>query len=133
MPNKLEFAKELRKQSTDAEELLWSLLRLKQLDGFKFRRQQPIDHFIVNFVCFETRIVIEVDGGQHLTDKDSDTKRGNYLNKQGFRILRFWNHEVLSNVDGVLEVIRASCLHPLPLPPSRKGRGKEHDSLTEGK
>jgi very-short-patch-repair endonuclease len=95
-------AKELRKRSTDTEELLWKYLRLKQLEGFKFRRQQPIDNYIVDFVCFKKRLVVEVDGGQHLEQKNKDRERDNYLKEQGFRVLRFWNHEVLTNLEGVL-------------------------------
>ena len=102
--------KVLRKRPTDAEQLLWNKLRQKQLEGFKFRRQQPIDHYIVDFVCFERRIVIEVDGGQHAMQKEDDILRDTYLTQQGFQVLRFWNNEVLQNINGVLEVIKERCL-----------------------
>jgi very-short-patch-repair endonuclease len=72
-------AKTLRKKSTDAENVLWKQLRRKQLEGLKFRRQQPIDNYVVDFVCFEKRIVIEVDGGQHSIERDKDSERDNYL------------------------------------------------------
>ena len=106
--------KVLRKRPTDAEKLLWKQLRLKQIEGFKFRRQQPIDNYIVDFVCFEKRIVIEVDGGQHATQSEDDIVRDTYLRQQGFKVLRFWNNEVLQNINGILEVIRDGCLSPAP-------------------
>ena len=94
------------------------------MGGFKFRRQQPIGNYIVDFVCFENRIVIEVDGGQHAIEKEKDSERTKWLESQGFKILRFWNNEVLMNIEGVLEVIRETCLcHPPPAP-SHQGRGK---------
>ncbi|KQC09977.1 MAG: hypothetical protein APR62_02270 [Smithella sp. SDB] len=106
--------KALRKRPTDAEKIRWKQLRLKQIEGFKFRRQQPIDHYIVDFVCFEKRIIVEVDGGQHAMQKEDDIIRDKYLRQQGFQVLRFWNNEVLQNINGVLEVIRESCLSPSP-------------------
>jgi len=110
----ISLGKVLRKRPTDAEKVLWQQLRQKQLEGFKFRRQQPIDHYIVDFVCFERRIIIEVDGGQHATQRKGDILRDTYLRQQGFHVLRFWNNEVLLNINGVLEVIRAHCLSPAP-------------------
>jgi len=83
------------------------------VEGLKFRRQQPIDNYIVDFVCFEKRLVIEVDGGQHAT-QEKDALRDQYLQQQGFNVLRFWNNEVLQNINGVIEVIRARCLSPSP-------------------
>ena len=112
MTNKLtKFAKTLRKRSTDAEVLLWQKLRARQLEGIKFRRQQPIKDFIVDFVSFEKRIVIELDGGQHARAKDIDRGRDKFFEENGFTVLRFWNSEVLENLDGVLERIRVTCLH----------------------
>jgi very-short-patch-repair endonuclease len=104
----------LRKRPTEAEQLLWNKLRQQQLEGFKFRRQQPIDNYIVDFVCFEKRIIVEVDGGQHATRSKDDTARDTYLRQQGFQVLRFWNNEVLQNINGVLEVIKERCLSPAP-------------------
>lgn len=116
-------AKSLRKRSTDAEKLLWKHLRAKQLEGLKFRRQEPIDNYIVDFVCFDKRIVIEVDGGQHAIEKEKDKKRDSYLEVQSFKVLRFWNTDVLLNIEGVLEEIRR-CVLDTPSPnPSREGRG----------
>ena len=114
MDKMIALGKILRKRPTDAEQLLWKQLRLKQIEGFKFRRQQPIDKYIVDFVCFERRIVIEVDGGQHTTQNKDDVIRDTYLRQQGFHVLRFWNNEVLQNTNGVLEVIRECCLSPAP-------------------
>jgi len=96
-------AKLLRKNSTDAERLLWGKLRNNQL-GVKFRRQEPIGKYIVDFVCFEKKIIIEVDGGQH-NENVRDKNRDDWLYKNGFRILRFWNSDVLKDTEGVLAQI----------------------------
>jgi very-short-patch-repair endonuclease len=105
-------ARGLRKSHTDAELLLWKYLRTRQMDGVKFRRQQPIGKYIVDFVSFEKRIVIEVDGGQH--SEEVDKERDQWLNNEGFKVLRFWNNEVLKNIEGVFELIRDRCLSTLP-------------------
>lgn len=113
-------AKSLRKRATDAEQLLWKHLRARQMEELKFRRQQPIGDYIVDFVCFERRIVIELDGGQHAIETGKDTERDRWLMTQGFRVFRFWDNEVLKNIDGVLEVIRMNCCSsPSPATPSR--------------
>jgi len=101
-------AKDLRKSSTDAERLLWRYLRSKQIEGLKFRRQEPIGNYIVDFVCYEVNLIVEVDGGHHSLEIDAD--RDAWLQSQGFKVLRFWNHEVLQNIEGVLEVIRRNCI-----------------------
>jgi very-short-patch-repair endonuclease len=103
-------AKTLRKGSTDVELLLWQRLKARRLEGIKFRRQQPIEDFIVDFVSFEKRIIIELDGGQHAEDRKRDRERDSLLREAGFKILRFWNNEVLENLEGVLERIRETCL-----------------------
>jgi very-short-patch-repair endonuclease len=118
-------AKNLRKRSTDTERLLWRYLRIKQIEGLKFRRQESIGNYIADFVCFEAKVVVEVDGGQH-TASEKDTERDAWLQSQGFRVLRFWTHEVLTNIKGVLEVIRQNCMHrlydsPSPTPPIKGG------------
>jgi very-short-patch-repair endonuclease len=89
---------------TDAERALWRLLRQRQIRGLRFRRQVPIDHYIVDFACLEARLVIEVDGGQHF-ESEADKRRDAYLHSQGFRVLRLWNNDVLLNPDGVHRVI----------------------------
>ncbi|MEN8245794.1 MAG: endonuclease domain-containing protein [Thermodesulfobacteriota bacterium] len=103
-------AKSLRHNATQAERTLWRHLRAKQMDGIKFRRQQPIENYIVDLVSFEKRLVIELDGGQHAQHKEKDIQRDRFLVENGFKVLRFWNNEVLSNIDGVLETIRRECL-----------------------
>ena len=110
MPSKLtKRAKALRKNATHAENILWNRLRARQIEGLKFRRQQPIENVIVDFVNFEKRIVIEVDGGQHAVKKYKDRKRDKLLKDMGFKVLRFWNNEVIENTDEVLEYIRQIC------------------------
>ena len=88
---------------TDAERALWRLLRDRRMERWRFRRQEPIDRYIVDFVCFEARLVVEVDGGQHF-EFESDKRRDAYLHSQGFKVLRFWN-DVLVNRDGVYRTI----------------------------
>ena len=90
---------------TDAERALWRHLRLRQLGGCKFRRQQLIGQYIVDFVCFEKGLIIEVDGGQHTEQISYDLKRSQWLEKQGYRLLRFWDNEVLKNTEAVVEAI----------------------------
>jgi very-short-patch-repair endonuclease len=117
-----DLAKSLRKRQTEAEKLLWWHFRSKQINGLKFRRQQPIGPFIADFVCFEKRLVIELDGGQHAVEKEKDRQREGWFHKEGFRILRFWNTEVLQNIEGVVEVIQRNCFnHPSLTPPIEGG------------
>ena len=97
-------ARTLRKNQTDAERKLWHHLRSREFESVKFRRQQPISRFIVDFVCFEKKIIIELDGSQHT--EEMDKQRDRWLKEQGFRILRFWDNDVFQNMDGVLEEIR---------------------------
>ena len=118
-------ARDLRANSTDAERALWQHLRAYRLRGHKFRRQAPIGRYIVDFVCFETRLVIELDGGQHAERSKYERDRTAWLREQGFRVLRFWNTDVLNNLDGVMTVIAQACSGepPLPNPPPRGRRG----------
>jgi very-short-patch-repair endonuclease len=129
MPSKLTpVSKNLRKQATDTEQLLWRYLRAKHFGGLKFRRQQPIGIFIVDFVCFEKRIIIELDGGQHALPEEmkNDNRRDQWFESQGYQVLRFWDNEVLTDIRGVLEVIWRHCLNHPPLNPlpSREGKNK---------
>ena len=100
-------ARQLRKQSTDAERLLWRHLRSRQLNGYKFRRQQPIGRFILDFVCFERRFVVELDGGHHNDGQQGihDAERSKWLEQQGYRVVRFWDHDVLKEIEIVKEAI----------------------------
>ena len=113
-------ARELRNNSTEAENYLWYMLRLKNL-GFKFRRQAVIGLYIVDFICFEKRLIVEVDGGQHAVNM-KDEERDEWLKQRGYNVIRFWNNDVLKNRDGVLEKIAEYLNHPLPNPPL-KGEG----------
>ncbi len=101
------FARQLRKNATDAERLLWKHIRNRQIDGHKFRRQYPIEPYTVDFICLERQLIIEVDGGQHAQQITQDTERSDWLAAKGYRILRFWNNEVLANISGVVAVIRS--------------------------
>lgn len=94
-------ARKLRKEMTDAERKLWSLLRNRKLSGFKFRRQVPIGPYIADFLCFEARLIVEADGGQHAAS-EHDTKRDAWLSAEGYGILRFWNSDISDNSEGVL-------------------------------
>ena len=96
-------ARQLRKNMTDAERLLWSKLRGKQL-GFKFKRQVPVGNYIVNFLCPSKKLVIEVDGSQHIKS-DYDRKRDKYLRSKGYAVLRFWDNEILKETEAVLQRI----------------------------
>ena len=114
-------ARQLRKNPTDAERLLWQKLRFWQVDGCKFRRQQPLGNFIVDFVCLEKRLIIEVDGGQHAEHVNYDTDRDAWLRNQGFGILRFWNNDVLKKIDSVMEMIAKNLQSTPYLNPSPQG------------
>ena len=110
-------ARALRREMTDAEKLLWGHLRGKQLGGFKFRRQHPLGQYILDFVCLEAGVVVEVDGGQHGRQQAYDRLRTAWLERQGFRVLRLWNHEVLNDLDSAKEAIWLA-LHSSAKPPS---------------
>lgn len=106
-------AKKLRGNMTDAERRLWYRLRAHRFNGSKFKRQVPIGPYVVDFACLHQKIIIEVDGGQH-SDSASDVRRDQWLEQQGFRVLRFWNNDVLRNTDGVLTVIASVLADPSP-------------------
>jgi very-short-patch-repair endonuclease len=110
-----EKARALRISSTDAEKKLWRLLRSRQFASVKFRRQVPIGRWVVDFVAFEQKIVVEADGGQH-AEAAKDLNRDADLAARGFRVLRFWNHDILKNPEGVLEALGEAVKDP-PHPP----------------
>ena len=107
-------ARGLRTNPTDAERALWNILRMRQVPGHRFRRQAPIGPYIVDFVCFENKLVIEVDGGQHAEQADYDAARTAWLESQGFRVMRFWNNQVLEEMDAVREAVWLEVGRGLP-------------------
>lgn len=111
-PHLKPLARALKQNMTDAEQRLWYHLRGKRLGGIKFRRQQSIGNYIVDFVSMAHKLVIELDGGQHGEQVDYDAHRTAFLNAEGYRVLRFWNHEVLQQTEAVLEVILQACNTP---------------------
>jgi very-short-patch-repair endonuclease len=111
MHDLISLSRNLRKRQTDAENLIWRHLRRKQVEGLRFRRQHPIGKYIVDFVCLEKLLILEIDGGQHAIEKEKDSLRDNWLIPEGYRILKFWNNEVFENLPGVLETIRLNCLN----------------------
>jgi very-short-patch-repair endonuclease len=115
-------ARQLRRASTEAEKRLWRALRAK-LPRFKWRRQTPIGPYVVDFACFAEKLVIELDGGQHASAVGYDEARSRIIEAQGYRVLRFWNNDALSDTDGVLELIAQSF---------SLGRGEEQRKLRKG-
>jgi very-short-patch-repair endonuclease len=107
-PHHRAFAKTMRAEPTDAERRLWQLLRAHRLGGFKFKRQVPIEGFIVDFVCFDAHLIVEADGGQH-AGSAPDAIRDQRLAALGFRILRLWNTDILTNPEGAAAAILAAC------------------------
>ena len=108
----------LRRNMTDAELRLWRHLRGLQVAGFRFRRQHPFEDYILDFVCLEAMLVVEVDGGQHAQEVEHDHARTRRLNAAGFNVLRFWNNEVLNETEAVVESIRNALRTPPPSTPS---------------
>ncbi|MBW9270536.1 MAG: endonuclease domain-containing protein [Candidatus Thiodiazotropha sp. (ex. Lucinisca nassula)] len=126
--NKRIFAKRLRQNMTEAERVLWKQLRAHRLSDQKFRRQQPIGPYIVDFVNFGANLIIECDGGQH-NQSATDRKRDAWLNQQGFQVLRFWNHDILNNTESVLTEI-LTLLPPSPAAgegPGERGNQQEKE------
>lgn len=117
----LDLAKGNRRSQTDAERKLWSILRSHRLQGWKFKRQEQLGDFIVDFVCFGARLIVEADGSQH-AENVSDDVRTAWLESQGFCVIRFWNNDILLNPDGVATAI-AAALAPLPNPSPARGEG----------
>ncbi|HEY4345338.1 MAG TPA: endonuclease domain-containing protein [Parvibaculum sp.] len=115
--NSIQHARNLRVNQTDAEKRLWSHLRNRAFFGFKFRRQAPIGPFIVDFLCEERKLIVELDGGQHGEQAEADARRSGYLQAQGYRVNRFWNNDTLANTEGVLTLILAA-LREAPHPPT---------------
>jgi very-short-patch-repair endonuclease len=115
-------ARSMRSEPTDAERRLWGRLKDRQINGWRFRRQHPIVPYVADFACVEARLIVEVDGGQH-NDSRHDAIRDMRLRAEGWRVLRVWNNDVLSNTEGVVDVIATSLgPHPSP-PPAEPGEG----------
>ena len=112
-PHHIGLARQLRRNQTEAERLLWSRLRALRLEGVKFRRQHPIGKYVVDFVTLEGKLIIELDGGQHNESptREYDEQRVAWLNEEGYQVIRFWDNEVLANIEGVLTVITRR-VHP---------------------
>jgi very-short-patch-repair endonuclease len=127
-----EIARRLRRDMTDAERAMWRILRGRQLAGLKFRRQEPIGRYIVDFVCFSPRVVIEIDGGQHNKVSAYEERRSDFLRREGFEILRFWNNEVLANREGVCEHIGEVLSRLAPHPPGASRRAPPSPTRGEG-
>ena len=125
----LDNAKSLRRTQTDAEHKLWYRLRAHRFLGRKFKRQKPMGRYVVDFVCLEEKLIIELDGGQHSASVEYDHVRDSWLRGEGYTVLRFWNNELMNEMEGVLERIRqvfdsgSQTLSPSPSPTS--GRGEE--------
>ena len=118
-PNLINRAKELRQSETEAEQIIWSWLWAKRLNGVKFRRQAAIGIYVVDFVSFEKKLIVEIDGGQHSAEqiRARDDVRTGWLESRGYRVMRFWNNDVTSNLDGVIaRITNALKEHPLPDP-----------------
>ena len=111
-----DLARNLRNNATDAERLLWSALSNRKIGGVRFNRQVCIGRYVCDFVARTPRLIIEVDGGQHATNSD-DAERTTWLETQGYQVLRFWNHDVLSNIEGIaVQIVQALQALPQPLP-----------------
>ena len=122
---KLKQAKQLRSAMTDAEQALWYYLRAKRFFDLKFVRQAPVGPYIPDFICKHPPIIVEVDGGQHAIHDAQDRRRDDFLRKRGYTVLRFWNNDVLSNIEGVLLTIKQAVeAAPLPRPSPVNGRGE---------
>ena len=119
----MNLARKLRKSQTNAEERLWYFLRDRQLSKFKFRRQHPIGPYIADFCCLEKRLIVELDGGQHVKQQLQDQIRTQYLNHEGYQVIRFWDHDVLKKTNDVLKTIQVALENPLPSPLPERERG----------
>ena len=119
-------ARRLRRDSTSAELRMWNRLRSRALGGFKFVRQEAIGPYIVDFICRERRLIVELDGGQH-ADSQKDAIRDRWLHDHRYRVLRFWNNDVMSNADGVLETILDALLDDMPPHPPAVARAPAGD------
>ena len=105
-------ARQLRQNSTDAEKHVWYLLRGKRLNGYKFKRQVPVGQYIVDFICMQEKLIIELDGGQHTHAEIYDQNRTRFLNSKGYRVLRYWNHDVFKETETIVSAILEALENP---------------------
>lgn len=124
-----DLARTLRKNLTETETFVWKRLRYRQIGGFKFRRQHPLGPFIVDFVCLERKLVLELDGGQHAERVEADAFRTRWLEQQGYRVVRFWNHQPFQEWDAIEQelwrLLTEEGSTPHPSSPPQGGRGPE--------
>jgi very-short-patch-repair endonuclease len=135
-PPRTALARQFRRKQTDAEQALWAVLRRKQISGFKFRRQESIGPYIVDFVSFGKRLIIEIDGGQHneVGARSRDEARTVFLRSRGYEVMRFWDNDVLANREAVAESIRAALERDdTPSPSSSPVKGEESPLSTGGR
>jgi len=120
----IETARRLRRDLTDAERRIWYQVRGGRIGGAKFRRQQPMGRYVVDFVCHESKLIVELDGGQHAEREAADSARTRWLESQGYRVIRFWNNDVLKNTDGVIaEIMKYLSPSHVPSPPAPLPQG----------
>ena len=130
-------ARKLRRNSTEVERKLWHRIRDKQIEEFRFRRQRPIGKYIVDFICLDAKLIVELDGGQHATSDEYDKSRTAFLESLGYRVVRFWDNEVIENMDGVLRrlhenLLRSRANPTLTLPLAGEGTDRANvDMITE--
>ena len=125
--HQLHFARRLRRDATEAERHLWKHLRRRSLNGHRFRQQHPIGPYVADFACLQARLIVELDGGQHVDEQSYDAQRDAFLKERGFRVLRFWDHEVMRGVESVLDAIAEALSEGPPQPsaaPPARGSGK---------
>ena len=133
-PTILERARKMRKEPSGPEAKLWYFMKGKNLGGFRFRRQHPIDRFIVDFYCHETKLVVELDGNSHAEQREYDAIRTAWLESKGYTVIRFWNNQVVQDTESVLQLILAKCeeLSDEPRPSPSPSRGEGNGPLTVG-
>jgi very-short-patch-repair endonuclease len=124
----------LRQNMTEAERRVWQILRSHQMKGYKFRRQVPMGRYIVDFACHEARLIVEIDGGQHDRSSPREAERSRFLKSEGYRVLRFWNNEVLANLEGVHQAIAdwLAGSSPPPQPSPIEGEGAQRALPLDG-
>jgi len=118
------FARQLRKSETDAERKIWQQLRSRILSEAKFRRQHPVGPYVVDFICINEKLIIKLDGSQHQQQQDYDAARTAFLEQAGYRVLRFWDNDVLVNTESVMQVIFEALVSPSPQPSPRESAGR---------